>query len=273
MQFVEKWKNVLSNAIPNDVVYVERSKDEKWIQERVRCYLIANNKLLAVDSVLNDNILEAKRRFSYAAMSAEYCFYTYNHTWPYWDIKPYSFALLSDNKALIERLLVLPVESHLTAKERSEKPAFFNYAFRGLLTNDRSNIARALDQLNSEIKSGSEIEWKKAYISCIESLTGGVKSEVEDAIRLLEDSSIKSQALKADLCEEVLSFFTLYFAKIAWITGIHVNLESKYVPLALLEIKPLQEYSIPYWYLREFYQEQGEEWKYDPLYPEIQKDM
>jgi hypothetical protein len=62
----------------------------------------------------------------------------------------------------------------------------------------------------------------------------------------------------------------LSYAKIALLNGIEVVPNSKYMPTSLLEVNLLEEYTIPYWFLRDFYREQGINWRYDPIYPELQ---
>ena len=80
----------------------------------------------------------------------------------------------------------------------------------------------------------------------------------------------KRRFVKNDICEEIISFFPIVYAKIAWRKGLKVDPQSKYMPIELLEVRPLDEYTIPYWFLRDYYREKGIDWRYDPIHPELQ---
>lgn len=45
------------------------------------------------------------------------------------------------------------------------------------------------------------------------------------------------------------------------------------MPINVLEVKLIEEYTIPFWFLRDFYREQRIDWRYDPIYPALQDWM
>lgn len=168
-------------------------------------------------------------------------------------------------------MLIYPQMSILIYDDpKKGKPKHFIYAFHGLLRKDEALIQRWLDLFEEDIVKKKEIRWKRAHIACTEAVASGDIIAIEKALLLFEDIRIKSHAIKADLFEELLSFFPLAYAKISWLNGIEVMPNSKYMPISVLEVKPIEEYTIPYWFLRDFYREQGVDWRYDPIYPELQ---
>lgn len=93
---------------------------------------------------------------------------------------------------------------------------------------------------------------------------------LQKGIQKFENKSVKRKIRDSDSTEEVISFAPSIYAKIAWRNGMLFDPESKYLPIELLRIEPLQEYIIPYWFLRDFYRKQGVDWRYDPIHPELQ---
>ena len=86
----------------------------------------------------------------------------------------------------------------------------------------------------------------------------------------LETKTLRRTRQKHANIEKYISVLTLAFAKLAWMHGMEVEIDSKYVPKELLPFKPLEEYTIPYKFLRDFYRKQGLDWRYDPVHPELQ---
>ena len=208
---------------------------------------------------------------SFTAMINEYSFLKLNYNWPYWDMKPYAYALLSDNKALIERYAHLPVDQHIIYENPKDgTPKGFNYAFQGLLRDDPVLVEKGILSFQDDIDKKKSIGIHKAHIACAEAVFSKDKNAIEKALRSFEKNRIKNEMLKADICENVVSFFPIAYAKIAWLKGLEVDPQSKYMPLELLEVKPLDEYTIPYWFLRDYYREKGIDWRYDPIHPELQ---
>ena len=270
MKFEEKWQNTLT-VLNGESKSIIKSYDGDLIQKHVRHHFSRINTVRAINYCLSTQYQLSKKFFYNTSMIEEYCFLVHNNNWPYGNMKPYTYALLSDNRAIIERYAFLPVDEHLLYDEpKKGMPKQFNYTLQGLLRDDQDLINRGLSMCETEIDKRIEIRWNRAHIACTESIASGDPNEVKRALLLFEDNRFKSKAIQADLCEHVLSLFPLAYAKIAWLKGIEVEPVTKYMPIELLEIKPLKEYTIPYWFLRDFYREKNVDWRYDPNYPELQ---
>ena len=187
-------------------------------------------------------------------------------------MKPYTYALLSDHQPLIDRYAHLPVDEVILYPNgtKMELPRGYNYAFQGLLLEDELLIKRGLERFEADIKIRNSIGFNKAFIACTEALAARDEQGILAGIKLFERKNLKKQAIEGDICEEILSFFPLAYAKIAWLKGMEIDPGSPYMPVELLRVAPLEEYTIPYWFLRDWYRDQGVDWRYDPLYPELQ---
>lgn len=271
MTFEEKWKNIMISTNTIDRDYITRSYSEKWNQSGIRSYLISNSKTFAINGIINGRSDSRKLRFSIAAMLSEYCFIKYNNNWPRWDMKPYTYALLSDHAALIDRFAHLPLDDHqIFNDEKNEVPAFWNYLLQGLLTDDNAVIEKTLTVLSDRINRKKEVSISRAHLLSVEGIMNSNEEMVLNGLKEFELKRNKSRFLKNDICENIISFFPIAYAKIAWLKGIEVDPESDYMPVELLEVKPLKEYTIPYWFLRDYYREEGVDWRYDPIHPELQ---
>ena len=94
--------------------------------------------------------------------------------------------------------------------------------------------------------------------------------KVEESLNALEQEGYRKVRQKRLSVEKDVSIITLALGRLAWMHGMKVSIDSDYVPKELLPFAPLDEYTIPYKFLRDFYREQGIDWKYDPVYPELQ---
>jgi len=100
-----------------------------------------------------------------------------------------------------------------------------------------------------------------------------LKRDVEklsEVITMLDSAKHKKQRIRNDTIEKYISPRTIAMAKLAWMHGMEVNIDSPYVPKELLPFEPLEEYTIPYKFLRDYYRPLGYSWRYDPVYPELQ---
>jgi len=96
------------------------------------------------------------------------------------------------------------------------------------------------------------------------------KQMIEDALNALESEEYRKVRQKLLTIEKDVSIITLALGRLAWMHGMEVEIDSEYVPKELLPFEPLEEYTIPYKFLRDFYRKQGVDWRYDPVHPELQ---
>ena len=272
MDFEVAWKYNVSYNKQRLQVLVERFHSPDWRQSEIRGSLTNSFAYIALENYRNDKFSACKSYFSHAAMVAEYCFHEYHNNWPYWNMKPYTYALLSDHQALIDRYARLHVdEVILYPNDKKAQPAYWNYLISGILSDDEVILMKGFNQIQKEfISKNKEVSISTAHLLCSEGLLENNESKVRDGLHKFDLKRNKKRFIDNDICEEILSFFPLAYAKIAWLKGMEIDPGSPYMPIELLRVAPLEEYTIPYWFLRDWYRDQGVDWRYDPLYPELQ---
>jgi len=242
--------------------------DPEKDQSVVRSEMISSGKRIACYYYSDNNNKKAKEYFYLSALHADYAYEAYRNTWTEYNFKPYVCAILSDSESLIKRFANLKL-NHIEWQGNGNS-ATFNLAIQGLLRSDEDMIFQSLQKYKDSYAKGEQKLWMKNHILAIESMMQKDKSGLEQAILGYEHKTIQKEMIKADICEEVISFWGTLWAKLGWMKGIYPMADTKRVPIELLESKPLKEYTIPYWFLRDFYRAQGVDWRYDPVYPELQ---
>lgn len=265
MELDQKWKNVLEFSLENEKKSIIRSYSKEWNQSGTRSYLAESNYIIGINYFRIRAINDFKQKLHNSALLYEYCFNVYNNYWISYKMKPYTYALLSDNKDLVNRFANISLED-----SGQNKAAYFNYSIQGLLRDDPDMINKSLKIIDKEISYGKEVSIKKAHKFCIEGIVNKDKEHVLKGIHEFELKRNKKRFIANDLGEEYISLFPMVYAKIAWMKGMEIDPRSKFMPIELLKINPLKEYTIPYWFLRDYYREQGIDWRYDPVYPELQ---
>jgi len=265
MELDQKWKNVLKFSLDNEKKSITRSYSNEWNQFGTRSYLAECNYIVGIDFFRKRENLKFKQKLYNSALIYEYCFKVYKSNWISFNMKPYSYALLSDNKNLVNRFSNISLENL-----EKDKTAFFSYSIQGLLRNDPEMIYEAIKIIDIGILSGKEVSIKKAHKMCIEGIVNKDEELILKGIDEFELKKNKKRFIESDICENFISFFPIIYAKIAWMKGMEVNPESKFMPIELLKINPLEEYTIPYWFLRDFYREEGLNWRYKPIHPNLQ---
>ena len=192
-------------------------------------------------------------------------------SWTYGDPAPFAIALLSDSESLIDRYVNLEVdEDRIVDNLKKKVPSHLIYQFRSLLRDDQGGIDHAIQVLHDYHSKAAEKRFTQAHFLCTYGIASRNEAKLRKGIEQFESKFIKGKMIKGNLFEEILSFYSLLYLKIAWRKGMELYVDSEYIPREILPIEPLEEYTIPYWFLRDFYREQGEIWRYDPVFPESQ---
>jgi len=79
------------------------------------------------------------------------------------------------------------------------------------------------------------------YVNFFEGLVEGNIPKMEDALTILSNR-LHKRLHDESLTRDLLSLFPMGFAKLAWLKGYEVNIESKFIVLGLLPINPNKEY-------------------------------
>ncbi len=218
--------------------------------------------------VLNYPINKVKSEFSITGIIYDFVNQTYNSTKEYW--------------------FPLPILCQMFFSDHKELYKIVRRNFRGDLSHPEGYYLRSKMFLDLSVGDWKELEKsleifllifdtyrddfmdKSIHLDIFRGFLDNNKLAIEAGLKKLETSKLRKIRQKSVSEEKHISIYTTAIAKLAWMHGMEVRIESEYVPKKLLPFEPLEEYTIPYKFLRDFYREQGIDWRYDPIHPELQ---
>ncbi len=230
-----------------EILYNRNKNDEKFLLKK-----IATNEKLFVGSLTNVNkffafysmfvekdFKKAKQFFYNAALISLYSIKKYDTPF-YTNLYSICYALLSDNEFIINEFSKLKKENNSIILGRLIIVNIQNilkneYELKSQellvdLLNKRPQGFKGLDNFFQGLRNGNNILVKKSIEQLISN--HGKRGEPE-------------------LYKDYFSFEISAFTKLAWRQGIEVEVNSPLVPKEILPIDPLDNYEIPYDFLKD----------------------
>jgi len=191
---------------------------------------------------IDQNILQAKQHFYICGRLDLYLINNHHAA-----IRPARLvnALLSDNSTVINDY------TRLKRKKTELDSLSFN-AMHSILNNNMNALARDIEITEKAIKRSRNF-WVRFYELCKEYYKGVLendKTKVEEAIIQLVEPKFQKKRARKDIVN-VLDFHGVGFAKLAWLRGLKIEINSPLVPQELLPFKPNKEYTMPYDFLED----------------------
>ncbi|MFN8690550.1 MAG: Imm49 family immunity protein, partial [Cyclobacteriaceae bacterium] len=157
-----------------------------------------------------------------------------------------SYALLSDNEALIKRYANLR-HSNYEAMIKGGGTAPM-YILQCIIKDDWKEYERVMPIMKTKTVKKFKMEMDAAYY---EALAERSKSKLEEILSEFVTPKIHKQRNKAhELINEFISHPAIGYAKLAWLKGIEVKIDSPLVPSDLLPVKPNETYQDDYDFLK-----------------------
>lgn len=235
MDNIQHLKNICENSIQNQKIAFNKLKigeDPYYIAPFFEGDNI-NFSLYAI--YIQQDFLKAREYFYKAARVAQYMSDKYDRRVMDNGMFQISYAMLSDNKALID------LYSLLRNKINNEPSMPYQYS------NSVQNILREdWDKLEWNIKSLTKFTKMKKYevfLPVVDTITG-FKEKDESLIKKgLEGFIATSKKRNKDyLISKFFSIDTAGFNKLAWLKGYRIDLGSPLVPAQLMPVEPLEHY-------------------------------
>lgn len=195
---------------------------------------------------LDKNIQQAKQHFHTCGRLDEFLINTYNEKILDYGINHLSYALLSDDEALIRRYANLRHSSYESMiKGGGSTPV---YILQCIIKDDWKEYERVMPIMKTKTVKKFKMEMDAAYY---EALAERNQKKLEEILAEFVTPKIHKQRNKVhELVNEFISHPALGYAKLAWLKGIEVKVESPLVPKDLLPIKPNLQYLDEYDFLR-----------------------
>ncbi len=216
------------------------------------------HEIFAVNAFVSNNIDDLKKFTNNCGLLNEYALLKFNERFFDFGLGRISYAILSDNEALIQRYAELRYQrganAELSMDEMvaiGELPIWCN-TVQFLMANDNAGVERNLNIIETKtLKSLSKKEeGLKDDYEYYKALHNGDKAKMEEILEKLVSPKIHKKRNDNPILNQYISLPALGYAKLAWRKGIEVNVNNNLIPKELLPIKPLDNYEIPYEFLK-----------------------
>jgi hypothetical protein len=257
------------NYIQQEPEKILQSRNENLIQKNLRLGFDNINSVLSLGCYFfSSGLSSMKKRFSYTGQMAEYLNNHYEVPWLPYRFSNFSYTLCSDHKELIARFGTLKIPDSVKAIGQTENCVML--AMMDLIREDWTGVAHYISVLERLAQKPKPSAYTPIHIATLKAFIDQDADALQKALIRFEDKKLKAHRKKVNMHEKYVSIVPLGYAKLAWLRGMEIQLDSEYIPKDWLPYQPLEEYTIPYWFLRDYYRSQGVDWRYDPIYPEIQ---
>lgn len=220
-----------SNVSSLKMIYSDEA--EKYYQIP---FFEVNNVICALSDIYIDDDFDAARQHFYNAASVA-LYMSKKYDWRVIDTGTFqiSYALLSDNKPLID--------SYSTLKNSVNHETSLGFQLANALQNIILEKWNDLEVNIRNAKKLTEINKFKNFAPCIdvfESFRLEDPLKLEHALYTLIKGHTKR--MKNGLTSEFISSDTCAYCKLAWIKGYEIDLKTDLIPIKLMAVKPLEHY-------------------------------
>jgi hypothetical protein len=250
--------------------HLSRLLDNKFIKRKVYSSMKNDSKRIGFLTLLDSGYQEeSKVRFSTFAMM--YDFINTKHTsieefwFPTFDL---AFAILSDHQELF---VEINKRKRFFLKNKNNGLFVKNKALFEIAAGDWEGLNETFEHFESIFEDyNDEFLDKKHYFQIYKGFLEKDAKKIELGLNSLENEDLRKIRINHFTEEEYLSIMTIALSKLASMHGLGVEVNSNFVPEEMMKFNPLNEYPIQYSFLRNFYRDIGNDWRYDPVYPELQ---
>ncbi|WKB81261.1 immunity 49 family protein [Cellulophaga lytica] len=213
---------------------------------------------MAVYEILNGNISKAKQHFHTASLLDKLRIEKFNDTMFDYELSAVTYPILSDNNELIKAYSKLRYQSYGQRQGMDENvkkggdPVWCN-TIQMFMVNDLESVERNLNIIEtiSLPKLSKKEELLKIDFEYYKALFNKDKRKCEELLEQLVSPKIHKKRNINDVLAQYVSQPALGYAKLAWRLGIKVEVNSPLIPKEILPIEPLDNYEIPYDFLRQ----------------------
>ncbi|RXK86058.1 Imm49 family immunity protein [Filimonas effusa] len=148
-----------------------------------------------------------------------------------------TFALLSDDKELIRRYANLTDSTYLQKVMQGLSTPM--YILQCIMKDDWAEFEHTMQIMKTKTAPKLKMDLDAAYF---EAFAEKDKNKMEQILAELVSPKVHKRRNSQQVYGEFISQPALGYAKLAWLKGIEVEVNSPYVPKELLPVKPLESY-------------------------------
>lgn len=219
-------------------------------------FLCSRNRVYGAYEVSRGNIAAAKHYFYQCGRLDMMLVRKYNKRLLDYDLNNVCMMLLSDSASLAHDYANLRYEKGTNAPlsmdemvARGELPIWTHSLFM-IIQDKWEQLGRNLDKMQRSPVRGLEPD-----LAFMQAMYARDKNEVEKALQQLLQPGVHASRLDPpDPAGETIFFAAAGYAKLAWMKGMEININSPVVPAALLPLEPLPVYKDQYDFVAEYLQ-------------------
>ncbi len=212
----------------------------------------------AINYIKENNILGSKKSFNNCGLIDFFRVIKFNERFFDYGLHHISYTILSDNEALIQRYAKLGYQRGINAElsmdemvASGESPIWCN-TIQSFIANDIEGVEKNLNMI--ELKTLNSLSQKEEGLKLdyeyYKALYAEDKSKMEEVLDKFISPKIHKMRNDNPILRQYISLPALGYAKLAWRKGIRVDINSNLIPKELLPVQPLDDYQIPYDFLK-----------------------
>lgn len=254
----------LSNLVKDNIEGKQRLTDRIFnnpdsVTKAVFLNLWFCEESFSINYINEKSILNAKQSFNNCALLDIYRLNRFNDRFFDYGLHHISYAILSDNEALIQPYAKLRYQRGINAEMSmdemvaiGELPIWCN-TVQFFMANDDEGVERNLNiiEIKTLPKLSKKEEGLKDDYEFYKALYSSDRAKMEEVLDKLVSPKIHKKRNDNPILNQYVSLPALGYAKLAWRKGIEADVNSPLVPKELLPIQPLDQYDIPYEFLKE----------------------
>ena len=252
----------LEELIANDIQQA-KMWEERMYQYEGGIYKFSLNfynlhKLLAIQEITKGRFEQAKQNFIICGLIDELRVNNFNDRLLDYGLDNISYVILSDNEILIQRYAKLLYKQSTNAELSMQTmvlngglPIWCNTCQMFMAKNTTAiernlNIIETITLKNLSHKEDSLRDDYKFYIALYEKNKG----KMEEILEKLTSPKIHKKRNTNPIINKYISTPASAYAKLAWRSGIELQVKSDLIPKALLPLLPSADFEIPYNFLK-----------------------
>lgn len=234
-------------------------KEGKVVSLQNACGVLwSKNATFIIYNSINKNIEVAKNKLFICGLLDCYSSENFNDRFFDYGLHHISYAVLSDNEPLIQRYAKLRYQrganAELSMDEMvaiGELPIWCN-TVQFFMANDTTGVEKNLNIIETKTLKNlpKKEEGLKDDYEFYKALHNSDKAKMEEVLEKLTSPKIHKKRNDNPILNQYISLPALGYAKLAWRKGVEVEVKSSLVPKELLPIAPLDNYEIPYDFLK-----------------------
>jgi hypothetical protein len=200
---------------------------------------------------------EAKQNFYTASLIDELRVIKFNKDIFTYDLPATCYPILSDNEDLIQQYSKLRYQpwgqmNGMEVNVLNGKSDVWCNTVQFFMANNNAGVERNLNIIETKTLNSlpKKEEGLKDDYEFYKALYNSDKDKMEEVLEKLVSPKIHKKRNDNPILNQYISLPALGYAKLAWRKGIEVEVKSKLIPRELLPIQPLDNYEIPYDFLK-----------------------